>query len=81
MYSLLSSEGAKKTAKAVSRSVVPKNIKHENYKDVLFKSILKREIQYKIQSERHKIYTNKQNKVALSPLNDKRFILDDGIHT
>ena len=81
MYSLLSSEGEKKTAKGVSRSVVKRKITHENYKDVLFDSKLTREIQYRIQSDHHQIFTIKQSKVALSPLDDKRYIDDDGIHT
>lgn len=58
-----------------------KKIKHENYKEALFQSKLSREIQYRIQFERHQIYTIRQNKVALTPINDKRYVLDYGEHT
>ena len=34
-----------------------------------------------IRSYRHEIYTEEVNKVALSSNDDKRIILNDGIHT
>ena len=35
----------------------------------------------RIQSKKHKIETYEINKISLSCFDDKRFILDDGIHT
>ena len=35
----------------------------------------------KIQSKKHKIRTCKINKISLSCFDNKRFVLDDGIHT
>ena len=35
----------------------------------------------RIQSKKHKIGTYEINKISLSCFDDKRFILDDGIHT
>ena len=35
----------------------------------------------KIQSKSHKIGTYEVNKISLSCFDDKRFVLDDGIHT
>ena len=35
----------------------------------------------RIQSKKHKIGTYEMNKISLSCFDDKRFILDDGIHT
>ena len=35
----------------------------------------------RIQAKKHKIGTYKINKISLSCFDDKRFILDDGIHT
>ena len=35
----------------------------------------------RIQSKKHKVGTYKINKISLSCFDDKRFILNDGIHT
>ena len=35
----------------------------------------------RIQSREHKIGIYEVNKISLSRFNDKRFVLDDGIHT
>ena len=32
-------------------------------------------------SYRHEVYTDEVNKVALCPIDDKRYILEDGVHT
>ena len=34
-----------------------------------------------IRSHRHEVYTEEVNKVALYPSDDKRYILEDGVHT
>ncbi|XP_035233732.1 LOW QUALITY PROTEIN: uncharacterized protein LOC118205552 [Stegodyphus dumicola] len=81
MYSFLSETGEKKTAKGVSRHVVRSKILHENYKHCLQNLQSRREIQYRIASEEHHLFTLRQNKLSLSPFDDKRYILEDGIHT
>ena len=35
----------------------------------------------RIQSKKHKLGTYEINKISLSCFDDKRFVLDDGIHT
>ena len=35
----------------------------------------------RIQSKKHKVETYQINKISLSCFDDKRFVLDDGIHT
>ena len=58
-----------------------KHITHDDYKNCL----LNREEQMRkmnlIRSHLHDVYTEEVNKVALSAEDDKRVIMEDGIHT
>ena len=82
MYSILTKDGKeKKTGKGIKRSVLKKEIKHQQFKDCLFEQ---REYQHSMmnfRSECHQIYTIKQFKKSLSPFDDKRYILEDGYTT
>ena len=70
-----------KKCKGIRKTVVKNKISFNNYKKCLFeKSVIMKE-QYNIRSYDHQLFTEKQNKVALSPFDDKRYILEDGIHT
>ena len=82
LYSYLTlSNKEEKKAKGVKKNIIKNGMKFKDYKDCLFnKTILKRE-QYNIRSYDHEVYTEKINKIALSPFDDKRYILEDGIHT
>ena len=51
------------------------------FKDTLFHKNVVRHKMKRIQSKKHKIGTYKINKISLSCFDDKRFVLDDGIHT
>ena len=53
---------------------------HE-FKDTLFNKKVVRHKMKRIQSNKHKIETQEINKISLSRLDDKGFVLDDGIHT
>ena len=44
------------------------------------KKIIRHEMK-RIQAKKHKIGTYEINKISLSYFNDKRLVLDDGIHT
>ena len=51
------------------------------FKDTLFNKKVLRHKMRRIQSKKHKIGTYKMNKISLSCFDDKRFVLDNGIHT
>jgi len=81
MYSILSEEGEKKTAKGVARAVLKHKIKHRHYKECLEGTSVMREKQYRIQSVDHQLHTVVNNKITLSAFDDKRYLLEDGIHS
>ncbi|GBN22536.1 hypothetical protein AVEN_268169-1 [Araneus ventricosus] len=59
MYSIKSERGEKKTAKGVARSVVERNVRHEDYRRCRKELKSTREIQHRIPSENHKLKTVK----------------------
>lgn len=68
-------------AKGIKKGVIKKQIRLEHYKNVLFN---KDQLQHKmssIRSQSHNVATYEINKVSLSCYDDKRYVLDDGIHT
>ncbi|XP_061187991.1 uncharacterized protein LOC133196056 [Saccostrea echinata] len=71
----------KKRAKGVKKAVVQSSIQHENYKNCLLKKEFQMESMVTFRSFNHHIYTVVLNKTSLSPFDDKRHILQDGIHT
>jgi hypothetical protein len=78
MYSLLAGKQAKKTAKRVVKSAI-RDLHHESYLHTLFaEEILMAEMPV-IRAEKHELYTMTINKIGLSPYDDKRYILEDGI--
>ena len=70
-----------KKCKGVKKCVVKKTIAHEDYKHCLFSKQEQRRAMNVIRSINHDIYTQEMNKVALSAQDDKRHILEDGVHT
>ena len=53
----------------------------EEFKDTLFNKKIMRHKMRRIQAKKHKIGTYEIDKISLSCFDDKRFVLDDGIHT
>ena len=51
------------------------------FKDNLFNKKVLRHKMRKIQCKKHKMGTYEINKISLSVFGDKRFVLNDGIHT
>ena len=58
-----------------------KDIKHENYKDVLFNN---EQVYHKMkttQSQRHQLGSYEINKISLSSCDDKHYLHDNGIYS
>ena len=64
------------TAKGVSIA-----IEFNKFKGVLFNEKIIRQKMKRIQSKKHKLGTYEIDKISLSCFDDKRYVLDDGIHT
>ena len=63
------------------KNVIKKNIKHENYKDVLFNN---KQVYHKmktIRSQRHQLGRYEINKISLSCFDDKCYLHDNGIYS
>ena len=76
MYSLISGDWEVNKAKGVNLK-----LKHKEHVYVLFGKKVVRHKMKRILSEKHNVGTYLLNKVSLSCLDDKRFILDDGINS
>ena len=79
-YKIFEGEESKK-CKGVKKSVVKKSIAHENYKKCLFTGKGQLRKMNVITSYKHEVYTEEIKKIALSPDDDKKHMLDDGVHT
>ena len=80
MYSIfLDNEINKKRVKGVKESVKNKGISHQDYLDVLNESKVMHHQKRTICSDCHQISSYQINKISLSPFDDKRYILSDGI--
>jgi len=71
----------KSKAKGLQKSVLNKYITHEHYKNVLLNNNIYSTKMHRIQSKFHKIETIELNKLIFTPIDDKRYILDNGIKT
>ena len=82
LYSFVMDDGGEtKKCKGIKKQVVERSIMHEHYKTCLKtgKELLRK--QNILRSYNHEVYTEEVNKVALSALDDKRYILSDGMDT
>ena len=82
LYSFVMDDGGEiKKCKGIKKQVVESSIRHEHYKTCLTtgKELLRK--QNILRSYEHEVYTEEVNKVALSALDDKRYILSDGMDT
>lgn len=81
MYSLKYASVEQKRTKSIIKSVVKKDLRHQNYVDCILES---RNVMCKmnvIRSNKHNLEMLHINKLGLCALDDKRYILDKGIET
>ena len=77
MYSMKKIDGKEcNTVKGVGIATV-----FDKFKDVLFNKNIIRHKMKRIQSKKHKLGTYEIDKISLSPFDDGRYVLDDGIRT
>ena len=69
----------KSTGKGLQKTVLKKFVHHNHYKNVLLYNNLYSFKMRKIQSKLHEIETIELNKLIFTPIDDKRYILEDGI--
>ena len=82
LYSFIMEDGKEnKRCKGVKKQVVESSITHEDYKTCLRTGKEQLRKQNILRSYEHEVFTEEINKIALSSIDDKRYILDDGIHT
>lgn len=82
MYTLqVENEDFIKKIKGIKSSVVKSTITSSHFEDCLFNSNLIRRDQCTIRSRYHKLYTEKSNKLALSPYDDKRYLIKNSTDT
>ena len=80
MYSYVGEDSGKR-AKGVKKSVLKKTITHEDYKNCLIKNEVYSRDMPGLRSYKHTIHGETVHKIALAPLDTKRYILEDGITT
>ena len=79
LYAFKTDEGTKKVAKGVQKSTLKNKIDFTDYKNCLFNENVNTQNVTRLGSKNHQISLIKQNKIALSPFDDKRFLLNDRI--
>ena len=79
MYSLKTKKKEMKKAKGVKKKVVKKEISHQDFVDCLFDEGKFMHTMQTKQSFKHQLYTIKQNKVFLSPYDDRRYLMNNGV--
>ncbi|XP_053406097.1 uncharacterized protein LOC128559090 [Mercenaria mercenaria] len=79
MYAFSCDGQEDKRAKGIAKVVVKKDLRFQNYKDVLFNHSQLVSQMSSIRSHNHEIYVEKINKIGLCCFDDKRYLLDDGI--
>ena len=81
LYSILDvDDKEKKKAKGVAKRATAK-ILHQSYREALYEEKTSSATMQQIRSVNHEVYTLSLTKIALSPYDDKRYVLDDKVTT
>jgi len=71
-----------KKAKGIQKHFMKKHVRYEQFLDVLRNATKKTNAKFRIfRSTNHVLHTVEMNKLCLCAFDDKRHILDDGVHT
>ena len=82
MYSYIKdNQKGGKTAKGIKKNIIKNNIKHADYKEVLFNNKQIHHTMKTIRSSNHQLGSYELNKVSLSCFDDKRYIADNGVNS
>jgi hypothetical protein len=71
----------KNTCKGITKAVKDKYLTHDRYLLALTSGVSREDKVKTIRSFDHEIFSVKINKISLSAIDDKRYILNDGINT
>jgi hypothetical protein len=80
MYAFKTETKEERRAKGVNKATIEKELKFDVYKEVLVSGQSKTDSQMSIKSKKHKLAVYFQDKISLSALDTKRYILPDGIN-
>nr|WP_253308696.1 hypothetical protein [Rickettsia endosymbiont of Ceutorhynchus assimilis] len=78
---ILSNYGVTKKTKGVKYNVVKNKITFNDYMECLATNSEKNISQNLIQAQKHKVYSITQEKIALSPFDDKRYLIPRSAET
>jgi hypothetical protein len=75
-------ESEDKKAKGVKKSVVKKDLCFDDYVESLQLGVIKKDVvQRLIRSQKHQLYSIEQKRIGLNPIDMKRWVCNDGVHT
>ena len=77
MYVIVSDDGEKKTAKGTQRCIVEKQLTRDQYYNCLYNEEIFYNVNHRLESREHKIRAIEVKKISLSPLDDKRWAIDN----
>ena len=80
-YAFILDEKEQKKCKGIKKCVTKNDITFKDYETCLFTNTKQLRKMNIFRSRLHDVYTEEVNKIALSANDDKRVILEDGIHT